>query len=37
MSVTNLAKRRGEMLDDIMTFHRDNLPKICLLYTSRCV
>ena len=28
MSVTNLAKRRGEMLDEIMTFHRDNLPKV---------
>ncbi|MCP4421240.1 MAG: indole-3-glycerol phosphate synthase TrpC [Chloroflexi bacterium] len=28
MSVTNLAKRRGTILDEIMTFHRENLPKI---------
>lgn len=27
MSVTNLAKRRGEMLDEIMAHHRENLPK----------
>ena len=27
MSVTNLSKRRGEMLDEIMTFHREALPK----------
>ena len=28
MSVTNIAKRRGEILDEIMTHHRENLPKI---------
>lgn len=28
MSVTNIAKRRGTILDEIMTFHRENLPKI---------
>ena len=28
MSVTNVAKRRGTILDEIMTFHRENLPKI---------
>lgn len=28
MSVTNLAKRRGTILDEIMTFHRENLPKV---------
>jgi len=28
MSVTNLAKRRGEMLDEIMAHHRENLPKV---------
>lgn len=28
MSVTNVAKRRGKILDEIMTFHRENLPKI---------
>lgn len=28
MSVTNTAKRRGTILDEIMTFHRENLPKI---------
>ena len=28
MSVTNLAKHRGTILDEIMTFHRENLPKI---------
>lgn len=28
MSVTRLAKRRGTILDEIMTFHRENLPKI---------
>ncbi|MBP6786484.1 MAG: indole-3-glycerol phosphate synthase TrpC [Candidatus Promineofilum sp.] len=28
MSVTNLAKRRGEILDEIMTHHRENLPKV---------
>lgn len=28
MSVTNLAKRRGEILDEIMAFHRENLPKL---------
>ncbi len=28
MSVTNLAKRRGEILDEIMAFHRENLPKV---------
>lgn len=27
MSVTNLAKRRGEMLDEIMAHHRETLPK----------
>ncbi len=27
MSVTNLAKRRGEMLDEIMAHHREQLPK----------
>jgi len=28
MSVTNIAKRRGEILDEIMAHHRENLPKI---------
>ncbi len=28
MSVTNIAKRRGTILDEIMAFHRENLPKI---------
>jgi indole-3-glycerol phosphate synthase len=28
MSVSNLAKQRGKILDEIMKFHRDNLPKI---------
>lgn len=28
MSVTNLAKRRGEILDEIMAHHRENLPKV---------
>ena len=28
MSVSNLSKRRGQMLDEIMAFHRENLPKI---------
>ena len=28
MSVTNLAKQRGTILDEIMTFHRENLPKV---------
>ncbi len=28
MSVTKLAQRRGTILDEIMTFHRENLPKI---------
>lgn len=28
MSVTNVAKRRGTILDEIMSFHRENLPKI---------
>jgi len=28
MSVTNLAKRRGEILDEIMTHHRERLPKL---------
>lgn len=28
MSVTNLSKRRGEILDEIMTHHRENLPKV---------
>jgi indole-3-glycerol phosphate synthase len=28
MSVTNIAKRRGTILDEIMTFHRENLPKV---------
>jgi indole-3-glycerol phosphate synthase len=27
MSTTNLAKRRGEILDEIMTHHRETLPK----------
>ena len=27
MSVTNVAKRRGQMLDEIMAFHREQLPK----------
>lgn len=27
MSVTKLAQRRGTILDEIMTFHRENLPK----------
>lgn len=27
MSVTNLAKRRGEILDEIMAYHRENLPR----------
>ncbi|MCA9920867.1 MAG: indole-3-glycerol-phosphate synthase, partial [Anaerolineales bacterium] len=28
MSVTNLAKRRGTILDEIMKYHREQLPKI---------
>ncbi len=28
MSVTNVSKRRGTILDEIMAFHRENLPKI---------
>lgn len=28
MSVTNVSKRRGTILDEIMTFHREQLPKI---------
>ena len=28
MSVSNLAKQRGKILDEIMKFHRENLPKI---------
>lgn len=28
MSVTNLAKRRGEILDEIMAHHREHLPKL---------
>jgi indole-3-glycerol phosphate synthase len=28
MSVTNLSKRRGEILDEIMTHHREQLPKV---------
>ncbi|HEX6384140.1 MAG TPA: indole-3-glycerol phosphate synthase TrpC [Anaerolineae bacterium] len=28
MSVTNLAKRRGTILDEIMAYHREQLPKI---------
>lgn len=28
MSVTNLAKQRGEILDEIMAFHREQLPKV---------
>jgi indole-3-glycerol phosphate synthase len=28
MSVSNLAKRRGEILDEIMGYHREQLPKI---------
>lgn len=28
MSVTKQAQRRGTILDEIMTFHRENLPKI---------
>jgi len=28
MSVTNLAKRRGEILDEIMTHHRERLPRL---------
>lgn len=28
MSVTNKAKQRGKILDEIMAFHRDQLPKI---------
>jgi indole-3-glycerol phosphate synthase len=28
MSVTNLSKRRGEILDEIMSHHRENLPKV---------
>lgn len=28
MSVTNVAKRRGKILDEIMAYHRENLPKI---------
>lgn len=27
MSVTNLARRRGQILDEIMAHHRENLPK----------
>lgn len=30
MSVSNLAKRRGKILDEIMTFHREQLPKTML-------
>ena len=28
MSVSRLAQQRGKILDEIMTFHRENLPKI---------
>lgn len=28
MSVSNLAKRRGEILDEIMKYHRERLPKV---------
>lgn len=28
MSVSNQARRRGQMLDEIMTYHREQLPKI---------
>ncbi len=28
MSVSNLAKQRGKILDEIMKFHRENLPKV---------
>lgn len=28
MSVTNIAKRRGEILDEIMAYHRERLPKV---------
>ncbi len=28
MSVTNLAKRRGEILDEIMAHHRERLPRV---------
>lgn len=28
MSVSNLSKKRGQILDEIMAFHRENLPKI---------
>ena len=28
MSVSNVAKRRGTILDEIMTYHREQLPKI---------
>ncbi len=28
MSVSNLAKRRGTILDEIMAYHRQQLPKI---------
>ncbi len=28
MSVTNVSKRRGTILDEIMTYHREQLPKI---------
>lgn len=28
MSVTKLAKQRGQILDEIMTYHRERLPKI---------
>lgn len=28
MSVTNLAKRRGKILDDIMRYYREQLPKV---------
>ncbi len=28
MSVTNLSKQRGTILDEIMAFHRENLPKV---------
>ncbi|MCP4361499.1 MAG: indole-3-glycerol phosphate synthase TrpC [Chloroflexi bacterium] len=28
MSVSNLAKRRGQILDEIMTYHRERLPKV---------
>jgi hypothetical protein len=31
MSVINLAKRRGEMLDEIMAHHRETLPKTMIV------